>query len=118
MQFLLRRRSVDASVFRSGWAHLLLGLMMLGPSAAAQEAEEVRIPMRDGVRLATDLYFPASTSQPHPVILIRTPYNKELAEDYGEHLAGWDYVVAIQDVRGRFASEGDWEPFVHEGTGV
>ena len=67
--------------------------------------------MRDGVRLATDLYFPGPKGQARwPVILIRTPYNKDnwrKAPPYTQspmgaarYFARNGYVVAIQDVRG------------------
>ncbi|NIM20076.1 MAG: CocE/NonD family hydrolase [Candidatus Latescibacteria bacterium] len=72
------------------------------------------VPMRDGVRLSIDLYFPDSKREDLPVILIRTPYKKEMLEIEGYHWARNGYVCAIQDVRGRFASEGDWMPFVNE----
>ena len=81
----------------------------------------VQIPMRDGVKLSTDLYLPADPRSPSPaapgkspVVLIRTPYRKEMEELQGRFYARRGYVVAIQDVRGRFASEGQWEPFIHE----
>jgi putative CocE/NonD family hydrolase len=73
------------------------------------------MPMRDGVKLATDLYFPEREEEKHPCILIRTPYKKESSELDGKFYASRGYVVAIQDVRGRYASEGEWEPFVNEG---
>ena len=73
----------------------------------------VRAPMRDGVKLSTDLYLPKGAEKA-PVILIRTPYRKEMEELRGRFYARRGYVVAVQDVRGRFASEGQWEPFVHE----
>ena len=82
---------------------------------------EVMVPMRDGVRLATDLYFPALDGQRapgrFPVLLERTPYNKhglggvKTAKFFARH----GYVTAIQDVRGRFASEGEWYAFALEG---
>jgi putative CocE/NonD family hydrolase len=71
--------------------------------------------MRDGVRLSTDLYFPEGTSEPWPVILVRTPYKKERYAEYASMFTSHGYVVAVQDVRGRFGSEGQWVPFVHEG---
>lgn len=77
--------------------------------------ETVFIPMRDGVRLATDLYFPDDEAPPFPVVLIRTPYNKNWLKEYGHYYARAEYVVAVQDVRGRWASPGEWEPFLHEG---
>ncbi|MFC1747109.1 CocE/NonD family hydrolase, partial [Candidatus Neomarinimicrobiota bacterium] len=70
--------------------------------------------MRDGINLATDLFFPSNADGRYPVILIRTPYNKGLLADYGNYFQNRDYVVAIQDVRGRNASEGDWTPYIHE----
>ncbi len=77
--------------------------------------EEVLIPMRDGTRLATDIYLPQSdTGESFPVILIRTPYSKEMNYLNGDYWARRGYAVAIQDCRGRFGSEGVWEPFIHE----
>lgn len=75
----------------------------------------VMVPMRDGVELATDLYFPDDEPAPYPVILVRTPYNKAFLENYGQYFSRSGYAVAIQDVRGRWGSGGEWEPFVHEG---
>ncbi|MCU1237039.1 MAG: hypothetical protein JWP63_5006, partial [Candidatus Solibacter sp.] len=73
----------------------------------------IKIPMRDGVRLATDLYLPAGVPRA-PVILVRTPYKKEVNDMRARYYAHRGYAVAIQDVRGRFASEGEWEALVHE----
>ena len=73
------------------------------------------IPVRDGILLATDLYFPNEKLTSYPVILIRTPYNKDLLKDYGEYYSKRGYVTAIQDVRGKFSSEGDWIPYKSEG---
>ena len=80
----------------------------------------VMIPMRDGVSLATDIYFPAFGGQPvsgkFPVILERTPYDKAASGNVtnGTYYARRGYVCAVQDVRGRFASEGEWYPFAKE----
>ena len=80
----------------------------------------VMIPMRDGVRLATDIYFPALDDQPvsgkFPVLLERTPYDKAGSGNVtnGTYYARRGYVCAIQDVRGRFVSEGEWYPFAKE----
>ena len=82
-------------------------------TASARSLHRVRtqlgigVPMRDGVKLSTDLYLPDAPG-PFPVILIRTPYCNNVAagvED-GVYFAQRGYVVAIQDVRGRFDSEG------------
>ncbi len=80
----------------------------------------VMVPMRDGVCLATDIYFPALGAQlasgKFPVILERTPYDKAGAGNVtnGTYYARRGYVCAIQDVRGRFASGGEWYPFAKE----
>src|SRR5262249_31973384 len=67
---------------------------------------DVMVPMRDSVKLATDLYFPEGVREKLPVILIRTPYDKHGQESSARMFAGQAYIVAVQDVRGRFASEG------------
>jgi len=73
----------------------------------------VLIPMRDDIHLATDIYRP-DTSGKFPNVLIRTPYKKEMSELQGMFYARRGYVCAIQDCRGRFASEGVWNPFFNE----
>lgn len=76
--------------------------------------QSVMIPMRDGVKLAADLYFPEPQPAQAPVILMRTPYKKEMQEMNGNFYSQRGYITAIQDCRGRFASEGVWEPFMNE----
>ncbi|NIW37014.1 MAG: CocE/NonD family hydrolase [Gemmatimonadetes bacterium] len=93
----------------------ILSTITCQPSTSQPVDGTVFIPMRDGVRLATDLYVPEAGEPPYPVILIRTPYNKSWLAGYGQYYSRSGYVVAIQDVRGRWASEGHWEPFLHEG---
>ena len=74
----------------------------------------VAVPMRDGTNLATDIYRPDAEGR-FPAILVRTPYKKELGELKARFYARRGYVFAVQDVRGRFASEGTFEPFLQEG---
>ena len=87
------------------------------------ETRGVMVPMRDGVRLATDVYRPADEGdgvaiERLPAVLIRLPYGKD--EPYasmpahGRYWARKGYVCVIQDVRGKFKSEGEWFPIVHE----
>jgi putative CocE/NonD family hydrolase len=83
------------------------------PTHKVKVERGIGVPMRDGVKLSTDIYRPEGDGK-HPVILIRTPYKKEMQELDGMYYARRGYVVAAQDVRGRFASPGEWEPFVHE----
>ncbi|SEW31398.1 CocE/NonD family hydrolase [Halobacterium jilantaiense] len=81
----------------------------------------VMVETRDGVGLATDIYRPADPEtrkpidDPRPVILDRTPYDRTGGRlRHGEWYASRGYVVAIQDVRGRFDSEGDFYINRHE----
>ncbi len=64
--------------------------------------------MRDGVRLAADLYQPVGVAGRLPVVLIRTPYNKdrEFSVRDGEFFASHGFAVVIEDFRGRYNSEG------------
>ena len=75
-------------------------------------AKNVMVPMRDGVALATDIYRPARDGEalagPFPTILCRTPYNKSDLRyiEIGEYFATRGYAVVLQDLRGRYKSEG------------
>jgi hypothetical protein len=75
----------------------------------------VMVPMRDGVRLSTDICLPDAPGS-FPVILIRTPYNNNREPDVQDavYFASRGYAVLLQDVRGRGDSEGEWAPFLHE----
>ena len=73
----------------------------------------VPVTMRDGVVLRADIFRPAAEGK-FPVLLQRTPYNKSGEADTGYAGAQRGYVVIIQDTRGRYASGGDWTPFVNE----
>ena len=75
--------------------------------------KDVAVPMRDGVRLVTDIYRPAAGGV-FPVILVRTPYKKEMNELQARYYARRGYVYVVQDCRGRFGSPGTWEPFIDE----
>ena len=79
----------------------------------------VRIPMRDGIELANNVYLPPTgvTGGPYPVIFARNPYNRQLWADtlrwrfFTEH----GYVMVSQDCRGRFDSDGEFYPFFDDG---
>ena len=80
--------------------------------------KNVMVSMRDGVKLATDVYRPAEGG-PVPVLLSRLPYNKELpmmaqAAIDTSRAVQVGYAVVFQDCRGRFASEGEFTPIVNE----
>jgi putative CocE/NonD family hydrolase len=80
--------------------------------------KNIMVPMRDGVRLAADVYRPAEGG-PFPVIIQRLPYNKDLPamtmllmDVFRVVQAG--YVMVFQDTRGQFAAEGEFRPFMQE----
>ena len=64
------------------------------------------VPMRDGVKLATDVYLPITFEKPHGAIFLQTPYDKEALYDLGIFIALLGWPVVIQDMRGMYASEG------------
>src|SRR5439155_20764142 len=76
---------------------------------------DVRVPMRDGIQLSTDIYRPDAPGR-FPVILVRTPYDNGTAPNLvrGKFWARRGYVYAVQDVRGRGDSDGEFYPLVHE----
>jgi len=87
-----------------------------GPEAALEQLRKnavvetgVMVPMRDGVRLATDIARPKTPDAKFPVILQRTPYRKNLGGAFGAIPGGYAFVS--QDVRGRYDSEGEHRPF-------
>jgi len=78
----------------------------------------VAVPMRDGTVLRADVFRPEPEGR-YPVLLMRTPYSKAVGSTAYNWLppirpASEGYVVVIQDVRGRFESEGDFRPFHQE----
>lgn len=91
---------------------------------------EQSISMRDGIKLFTTFYIPNDKSEKHPVLMMRTPYScapygKEFsARLWGGHwkyYARENYIIVIQDVRGRWMSEGEFvdvRPFNKNKTGT
>jgi len=74
--------------------------------------KDLMIPMRDRVKMATDIYFPVGLDQA-PVILLRTPYGKKMMTS--RKLPRKGYITIVQDVRGRYGSEGEFYPFLNDG---
>jgi putative CocE/NonD family hydrolase len=115
--------------------YLLLLIPILSFSQNEQDSAWIRdnytkqekyIPMRDGVKLFTSIYIPKDNSEKHPVLMNRTPYS---CSPYGEnnYRAFWNnhwkyyarenYIIVIQDVRGRWMSEGEFvdvRPFIKD----
>ncbi len=89
-------------------------LFLSGTSLRAQETKydrtEAMVPMRDGTKLFTTLHVPKDAKNP-AIIFLRTPYGidgrtERLLRDYFKDLAADGYAFALQDIRGRFKSEG------------
>ena len=99
----------------------VLLLLFIAISSPAQEAQpsaivetDVKIPMRDGTKLAANIFRPKGEGR-FPVILMRTPYGKpdEKTGDAKRYTAA-GYVMVVQDCRGRGKSEGVWDPFRYD----
>jgi uncharacterized protein len=112
--FQVRRKRV--AILAAG--ALLVATMTAGVARAAENDEvmverNVAAKMRDGVTLRADIYRPKAEGK-FPVLLVRTPYDKTGETNFGLKGAARGYVVIAQDVRGRFASEGDFYTFKNE----
>jgi len=86
-----------------------------GPHTVLEK--NVAVPMRDGVILRADVLRPAGDGK-FPVLVYRTPYGKDAAQrEYTrfEHAVSRGYAVVVQDVRGRYHSDGDFRPYENEG---
>jgi putative CocE/NonD family hydrolase len=96
------------------------------PTYGINLAKDVMVPVRDGTRLATDLYRPARDGEPlpgpFPTILCRTPYDKtdRRYAEIADFFTPRGYVTVLQDLRGRYRSEGVGQYFhvanEHDGT--
>ena len=91
-------------------AHLLLlaACLLVWTVIASAEDGQVKdtlVPMRDGVKLATTAYLPAG-NPPWPVVLMRTPYNKDGAKGQAKGFNDRGFALVAQDCRGRYKSEG------------
>jgi len=116
----LRRSHVLAALvlFASVFLHAAACFAQLAAASEARYdiivARNVMIPMRDGVRLACDIYRPGNNGvyapRKFPVILERTPYNKQYTQEWARYFVPRGYIAIGQDVRGRYASEGRWRP--------
>ncbi len=92
-------------IIRAALTALLISVPAAAQNQRVQTELNVMMPMRDGSRMATDIYRPA-TSERLPVLLHRTPYDKTGQKSIAEYFARHGYVVAVQDIRGRYKSEG------------
>lgn len=109
--------------------YILFTFLVLNKSYASSEQDslwvhnnykkvEYKVPMRDGVHLFTSVYIPDDASEKHPFLITRTPYTAKpygpdfhpnLWKSYWKYYARENYIVVIQDVRGKWLSEGEFE---------
>jgi hypothetical protein len=84
------------------------------PTYGIITAKGIMVPMRDGARLSTDIYFPArdgiAAPGKFPVIIERTPYGAHNIESWASYFVPRGYIAIGQNVRGRYGSEGRWFP--------
>jgi len=121
------RTKILIKSFRIGFLSLCIVVSVLGAQASSLHPEkasqptyevkvemDVKVPMSDGVQLSTNVFRPDAPDQ-FPVILIRTPYsNGDEKNSDGHFFAERGYAVVIQDTRGRFESEGEFNPMFNE----
>src|SRR5450432_2008035 len=94
-------------------ANLLVGAARAADPYAVTFKPDVAMKTRDGVTLYADIFRPKADGR-FPVLLQRTPYGKSNDISIALRGAARGYVMIVQDVRGRFASEGEWYVFKHE----
>ncbi|MGH9420861.1 MAG: CocE/NonD family hydrolase [Thermoanaerobaculia bacterium] len=93
----------------SSTAWLLLSAQSASAQTQTYSCKEIKIPMRDGVSLAADVYIPRQGDGRFPVVVERTPYNKnDCRYSAAEYLVRRGYAVVIEDERGRYSSGGEY----------
>jgi uncharacterized protein len=122
--FVLAAAAFGTSIFAPESAAAGSGTptVLAGPETSADLNDfiverDVPVQMRDGIRLYADVFRPPGGGV-FPVLVYRTPYGKSAAaESYDTHLSAVQrgYVVVLQDVRGRYASDGKFDPYRREG---
>jgi uncharacterized protein len=107
------RKSICGLMFLSFFVLILTHPATAQPKATDFSRQEAMIPMRDGVRLYTQVDAPVIPSGKLPILLLRTPYGlgdlsaNQVAAALPE-LSGDGYIIVRQDIRGRFKSEGQF----------
>ena len=92
-------------------------IVHIRPGAVPADAQAVQVPMRDGVLLAADVYLPEK-DWTGPIVLVRLPYDKDgdycFMPEVARYVTAHEYGVVVQDVRGKYRSEGKTTFGVHE----
>jgi putative CocE/NonD family hydrolase len=113
MKFRVRMAKAVFLTFGAIGLSAILPVLLPAQTDSVVVERGVAAKMRDGVALRADIYRPKADGK-YPVLLQRTPYNKARTADFGMKAAQRGYVVVVQDVRGRFTSEGDFYTFKNE----
>ena len=97
-----------------------LSLWLRSMPGAAIEPDEVLkestfVPMRDGIRLDTNIFRPPNAAEPLPALFARIPYSQDGFEPEARRMAAAGYVAITQDSRGRYGSEGVYSLYWGEG---
>ena len=92
---------------------MILATAAVAVPYAMTVTQNVAVTMRDGTVLRADIYRPSAPGR-FPVILSRTPYGKDGFDQFAQEAVPRGYVVVVEDVRGRFGSQGSFDPFVNE----
>jgi len=100
--------------------NLMFLLLLAATTAFADDVAEIKpqlhmVPMRDGTKLATDVYLPSEGKPPFPVIFARGPYGKGGLKRHGQRYCRQGYALVAQDIRGRHQSEGHHAIIFHHG---
>ncbi|MHC4368661.1 MAG: CocE/NonD family hydrolase [Planctomycetota bacterium] len=90
---------------------LLFGTILSSVAAFAGDEAKIQpelhmVAMRDGTKLATDVYLPPDSNEASPVVLMRTPYGRASGKGEAQKFCRKGYVFVSQDIRGRGKSEG------------
>ena len=91
-------------------------LALAQPGSPPFAERDVAVPMRDGVQLQADVLRPSAAGR-FPTLVYRTPYDRKRSEEnevVTEALSR-GYAVVLEDVRGRYGSQGDFVPYANEG---
>jgi uncharacterized protein len=107
---------MKSSTLAIGSLLLFLTTPLFAANYPVKVERDVSVKMRDGVILRGDIFRPDAEGK-FPVLLQRTPYRRAIwgyDVDFAQRAASRGYVVFLQDVRGRYTSDGEWYPFLHE----
>jgi putative CocE/NonD family hydrolase len=118
----MRNTMLDAKCSRRALPGLCalvsLPFLLSAQTYEVSASKNVMITARDGIHLGTDIYRPARNGAPaegkFPTLLERTPYNKDGGVGSANYFVPRGYVVVVQDVRGRYKSEGHWRPIADD----